>query len=207
MKTMSAASKRPYRKRKRARAEEETRRRITEAAVELHGTVGPAKTTVTDLAELAGVSRMTVYNHFPTEAELFAACSSHWTSQNPFPDPERWSDIEDPEERLRTALGELYEWYDANQDMLGKTLRDAQLLPTLEELMDDVWGGFIGRVVAVLAAGWLPEDPVREAAVRVTLRVAVDFHTWCILSASGLDDGEAAELASGMVTGATVATV
>ena len=115
----SPQAPRPYRKQKRARSEEETRRRITQAAVELHGTVGPANTTVTDLARLAGVSRMTVYNHFPTEVDLFTACSTHWATRNPFPDPARWAELDEPGERLVHALKELYRWYGLKQDMLG----------------------------------------------------------------------------------------
>lgn len=190
--------KRPYRKRKRALSEEETRLRITEAAVELHGTVGPAKTTVTELAELAGVSRMTVYNHFPTDADLFMACSSHWASHNPFPDPAVWADVLDPEGRLTQALCELYGWYDLQQGMLENVLRDAYLVPALGELMDGLWGGYMDGVVSVLAQGW-PGEPEGNAALHVILRVVIDFHTWRILTASGLSDAEAAELAAGMV--------
>lgn len=194
VKFMGRKSKRPYRKRKRAESEEETRRRITEAAVKLHGTVGPANTTVTELAERAGVSRMTVYNHFPTDADLFAACSSHWSSENPFPDPQTWKEVGDPAERLRRALEELYRWYERERQMLANNLRDAPLVPALGELMEDLWGGYMDSVVSVLAEGW-PEDPV----LGVTLRVVVDFNTWRLLSASGLEPDAAAELAAGMV--------
>lgn len=199
---MGEGSKRPYRKRKRARSEEETRLRITEAAVELHGTVGPAKTKVTELAELAGVSRMTVYNHFPTDADLLAACSSHWASRNPFPDPKRWAEVGDPARRLASALAELYGWYGANRQMLGNVLRDAPLMPALGALMGDFWGGYMDSVVAALSHGW-PPDPRGDSALRATLRVVVDFHTWQILDACGLDHGEAAGVASRMLGAAT----
>lgn len=193
---MSAKSKRPYRKKKRAESEEETRRRITEAAVELHGTVGPANTTVTELAERAGVSRMTVYNHFPTDADLLAACSGHWFSEHPTPDPDGWAVVTDPAERLELALGELYRWFDRGRDMLGNTLRDAPLVPALGDLMEGWWGSYSDRVVTVLAQGW-PEDPM----LRVTLRLVVDFNTWRLLSALGLENDVAARLAAEMVTG------
>lgn len=204
-KIVSKRSKRPYRKRKRAESEEETRRRITEAAVELHGTVGPANTTVTELAERAGVSRMTVYNHFPGDADLLAACSSHWASQNPFPDPQSWETIAEPAERLERALTELYAWYDQGHEMLANVLRDAPLLPALSELMDDFWGGYMNAVVSTLATGW-PGGPSDQPVRAVMLRVVVDFNTWQLLSASGLDDAEAAALATTMVArGADVA--
>src|SRR5919106_5043085 len=109
---------RPYRKRRRAESEAATRQRITEAAMELHGTVGPARTTISAVAERAGVQRATVYRHFPSETELFEACSGHWYSLNPMPDPSRWAEIADSEERLRAALGDLYEWYAWAEPML-----------------------------------------------------------------------------------------
>jgi len=196
--TMSPA-KRRYRKQRRAESEEETRRRITEAAVELHGTVGPASTKLTQVAELAGVSRMTVYNHFPTDVDLFQACSSHWASEHPTPDVEAWRSMPDPTERLRAALGELYDWYDANQDMLANILRDAPLVPAVGQIMDAWWGGYMDAVVDTLSEGW-PTDATTEGALRVTLRVVVDFHTWTILGASGLENDEAARIASEMVS-------
>lgn len=203
---MGTRSKRPYRKRRRAAAEQETRERITKAAVELHGTVGPANTTVKELAELAGVSRMTVYNHFPTDADLFVACSSHWAAENPFPDPEDWAGTEDPSQRLERALRQLYRWYRAQQTMLANILRDAPLLPALGELMDGLWEGYMDTVVSVLSDGWAtaPQD---EAVLGVTLRVVVDFNTWRLFDASGLSDDASAELAAEMVAGVPVTAV
>ena len=104
--------RRPYRKRRRAQLEAETRLRITEATVDLHGSVGPARTTISAVADRAGVQRATVYRHFPDEDALFDACSSHWRAQHPLPDPAHWAKIDDPDERLRLALGELYDWYE-----------------------------------------------------------------------------------------------
>ena len=190
---------RPYRKTKRARQQEETRRRITRAAVELHGTVGPAKAGVTDVAKLAGVSRMTVYSHFPTERDLFMACSSHWASENPFPDPSAWAEIDGPVERLGTALRELYAWYGQKQDMLGKVLRDTPLLPALGSVMDELWWPYLGAVVEVLLPGW-PHGPSEPPRVRAALSLAVDFGTWQTLTRSGLDDAQGAELVARMIS-------
>src|ERR1041384_1123387 len=92
-----------YEKKRRAEHEAETRRHITEAAVALHGTVGPARTSISAIAERAGVRRSTVYRHFPDEAALFAACSSHWRAANPPPDPHAWAAIDDPAKRTQTA--------------------------------------------------------------------------------------------------------
>src|SRR5215217_4176858 len=124
MSSEMTSTSRAYRKRRRAELEAETRLRITEAAVHLHGSIGPARTTISAVAERAGVQRATVYRHFANEEALFEACSSHWMAQHPLPDPAAWATIQDPDERLRVALGELYDWYDHGDYMLEKTTRD-----------------------------------------------------------------------------------
>src|SRR5215207_1299 len=102
---------RKYEMKRRARRQEETRRRITEAAVELHQDLGPANTTISALAQRAGVQRLTVYRHFPDERALLCACSAHYKAHNPAPDPQPWSEISDPEDRLRRALLETYAYH------------------------------------------------------------------------------------------------
>jgi AcrR family transcriptional regulator len=197
----SDSSSRPYRKIKRARREAATRERITEAAVELHRTVGPAKTKITALAKLAGVSRMTVYNHFPSERDLFVACSTHWATRNPFPDPSQWSRINDPAERLASGLNELYVWYRRNKDMLGNVFRDAPTMSPLQEVMGELWSPYAEQLVASLADGWpAPED--ETAALQTALGLVVSFETWRALVGPGLDDSQAANLAVRMVAGA-----
>ena len=189
--------KRRYRKKKRARSEKETRERIAAAAVELHRTLGPAATGVKDVAELAGVSRTTVYSHYPTETDLFVACSTHWASANPFPDPEAWGTIEDPARRLAIALEQLYEWYGLKRDMLEKVLRDTAVVPALAEVMDGLWSPYMDRIVAVLARGW-EHDRGASAAGQAALRLSVDFQSWKTLSDAGLDDHGAGKLAARM---------
>ncbi len=186
---------RRYRKRKRAILEAETRQRITEVVVDLHGTVGPANTTVTAIAERAGVSRMTVYNHFPDDEALFAACSSHWFARHPFPDPDTWIEISDPAARLLLGLGQVYRWYRGSGDMMDNVLRDAPLVPAVGHIMDAAWWPFVDRMADALAEGWLPPGDDRLAAIRTVL----DFRTWRILAGSGLDDGRASTLAVRMV--------
>src|SRR5437660_5869322 len=114
--------KRPYRKKRRAELEEATRQRITESAVALHGTLGPSRTTLSAVAEHAGVRRSTLYRHFPDEAALFVACSGRWMSQHPLPDLEAWAAVSDPGERLRTALTELYAYYADTEPMLSNLI-------------------------------------------------------------------------------------
>jgi len=196
------ARPRPYQKRERARQEEATRRRITEAAVELHGTIGPARTTVTDLARLAGVSRMTVYNHFPTERDVFVACSSHWAAAHPFPDPSGWVSAEAPADRLSRALRELYRWYQDNRGMLANVLRDTEVVPSLQPVMAAIWPPYLDRVVETLARGWVVRRSERTA-LRAMLRLAVEFSTWQVLTAAGLSSARAADRAYQMVLGAT----
>src|SRR5262245_27188410 len=120
---------REYKKRKRAESEAETRERIAAAAAELHGTLGPARTTVSAVAERAGVQRATLYRHFPDEPALFAACSAHWAAANPPPDPTPWTEIDDPDRRLRAALADLYRWYAGNEGMLANLYRDRAVMP------------------------------------------------------------------------------
>lgn len=201
---MKHRKSRPYRKEKRALQEEETRRRITEAVVELHRTVGPANTTVTDVADLAGVSRMTVYNHFPAESDLIEACSTHWVAQNPFPDPTAWQAIGDPFLRLERALGELYRFYRRTEDMMGRVLRDAPLVSPLGEVMEERWWPYLGLIVQVLGQGWSDEAATEE--LEALLSLAVDFHTWKILTTSGLTDARAVECAASMVSAAVSRT-
>ena len=125
--------RRPYRMKRRAELEALTRLRITESAVALHGTLGPAHTSISAIAEHAGVRRSTVYRHFPDEAALFAACSSHWRTANPVPELAGWRAIEEPDERLRRALEELYAHYRRTERMRENLLRDEKTVLTVQK--------------------------------------------------------------------------
>jgi AcrR family transcriptional regulator len=124
--------KRPYRMKARAEQQERTRQRITESAMELHGTLGPSRTSLSAVAKNAGVRRSTLYRHFPDEASLFVACSGHWMSQHPLPDLDAWAAVSDPEERLRRALTELYAYYGETEAMLTNLLRDLDVLEAVQ---------------------------------------------------------------------------
>src|SRR4051812_26010847 len=128
---------REYTKRKRAESEEATKLRITEAIMRLHEEVGPALTTVSAIAEKAGVQRATVYRYFPDVESQVAACSAHWLSLNPPPNPSLWTEIEDPDERLGAALKDLYRWYEATEPTVVKLYRDAPLVPPIQNRMED----------------------------------------------------------------------
>src|SRR5919206_1777486 len=144
------ATKRKYELKKRAERLAETRRRITETTVELHRTVGPAATQVSEIARRAGVQRVTVYNHFPDDASLLAACSAHWRALHPAPEPSRWLALDDPGERLRFGLRELYAWYRETEPMTANVLRDAETLPALRAIVDGGFGAYLDAVREIL---------------------------------------------------------
>src|SRR5689334_1356859 len=125
---------RTYQLKKRAERQEETRRRIVQAAVDLHGTIGPARTTVSAIAERAGVQRHTYYRYFPDDRTLGMACSGLHMEQNPVPDPEPWREIADPADRLAHGLSELYAWYERTEQMLTNVTRDAETDPVMAEV-------------------------------------------------------------------------
>jgi AcrR family transcriptional regulator len=185
--------KRPYHKQRRAELEAGTRRRITESAVELHGTLGPSRTSLSAVAEHAGVRRSTLYRHFPDEAALFAACTAHWVASNPAPDLERWTAIEDPDERLRVALRELYAHYRRTERMMENLLRDEATMPTVKRM----FGGFrdyIATAHGTLMGGRRARGAARQRVLAATGH-ALAFATWRSLTREQrLDDSQAADL-------------
>jgi AcrR family transcriptional regulator len=191
--------KRPYRKKRRAELEQRTRLRITESAVELHGTIGPARTSVSALAEHAGVRRSTVYRHFPDEAAVVAACSAHWLAANPLPDLARWAAIEDPDRRLRSALEELYARYRRTESMMANLLRDEAAVVPIKQGMDR-FRGYLDAARDVLMDGRRGRGRKRVAAA---IGHALTFATWrSLVREQGLDDKRAADLMCRLVAAA-----
>jgi len=183
---------------RRAKRQEETRRRILEAAVELHETVGTARTTISAIAEKAGVERLTVYRHFPDERALLTACSGHWSAANPPPEPGSWTQIADPEERLRRALAEVYAYYLRTEPMLANVVRDSQVHPITREMAEPFFEHFV-RIRYVLATGWGVEDG-RLALLLAALGHALDFQTWrSLVRQQDLSQEQAIEVMMGMV--------
>jgi len=193
--------KRKYEKKRRAEAEAQTRLRITESAVELHGSLGPAQTTMSAVAERAGVRRSTLYRHFPDERALFGACSAHWAEANPPPDITRWGQIDDPEERLALALEEMYAYYRRVGGMIDKLLRDEKAVPVVAEKFA-AYHQFLAIAVDILMRGrGLRGNPAKRT--RAAVGHALAFRTWQDLTeAQGLDDGQATELMSAFVAAA-----
>jgi AcrR family transcriptional regulator len=193
--------RRAYRKRRRADLEAETRRRITESAVELHGTLGPSRTSISAVAKGAGVRRSTVYRHFPDEAALFAACSSHWAVENPSPDLDAWAAIAEPEERLRTALRQLYDYYRRTESMMSNLHRDEPLLATVKRQFA-AFREYQAAARRTLMRG-RPERGRARRRVEAAIGHALSFASWSSLTGEqGLTDGQAAELMSRLVAAA-----
>jgi AcrR family transcriptional regulator len=192
--------KRKYELKKRAEDMAETHRRITEAAIELHGTVGPSRTTLSAVAERAGVERRTLYRHFPTEEDLFAACSTHYFSANPWPDPGNWRAIHDPQQRLERALDELYAYYERTEPMLSNVLRDAELVDLARDAMAPLHA-YLEEATEILTSGRQVRGRRRQL-LRRALRHALAFSTWRSLSTNGIGRSDAAKLISALVEAA-----
>jgi AcrR family transcriptional regulator len=190
-----AKRRRSYQLRARADSMDRTRARITQAAIELHGTIGPAATTMSAVAERAGVTRATLYRYFPNEESLFKACSAEWRSANPAPDPAGWAAIPDPYDRLGVALAALYGWYRSTEAMRTNLLRDLAVLPpAIRKAIE----AYQLTVADVLEAGWPDRSRLRRAAISH----AVAFETWRSLTHAGLTDTETARLIIGVIAAA-----
>jgi AcrR family transcriptional regulator len=167
---------RPYRMQRRAETQQETHRRITESAMELHGTLGPSKTSVSAVAAHAGVRRSTVYRHFPDEAALFDACTAHWAAANPPPDLAAWAAIDDPGERLVIALRELYAFYSSVELMLDNLFRDEATVPLVRERFA-AFRGYFAAARDSLMAGRKVRGADRRRT-RAAVGHAIAFSTW-----------------------------
>lgn len=180
---------RSYTLKRRAQSQADTRLRIVEAAVELHCSVGPAATTVSMIAEKAGVQRHTVYAHFPDDRSLFRACSGLAMERSPLPNAEPWRAIADSAARLRHGLAELYGWYAANAGLAGCVLRDAETHPLTREVAELRLGPPMADYHQVLGAGM-------DTKQRALLHLALGFPAWrALVRESGLTDTEAVEVA------------
>jgi AcrR family transcriptional regulator len=194
--------KRHYEKKRRAELEESTRLRITESVVQLHGTLGPSRTSISAVAQRAGVRRSTVYRHYPDEASLFAVCTSHWMASNPVPDLRPWMAIDDPDERLSAALSELYAHYHRTERMMVNILRDEDTMPIVKQML----GGYRDYIMAAreaLMAGRRARGRARQQ-VLAALGHTLAFSTWrSLVREQGLGDRQAADLMCLLVKAAT----
>jgi AcrR family transcriptional regulator len=181
---------------RRAEQQAETRQKIVEAAVELHGRVGPAQTSFSMVAERAGVQRHTLYAHFPDERSLLMACSGLALERDPPPDAAPWRSIEDQDRRLRTGLRAIYDWYEGNAVLMGCVLRDAEHHAVVREISQLRYGPILAAYHDVLGAGL-------NAKQRAMLGLALSFFTWRTLARdSGLKQAAAVAAMAQAIEGA-----
>jgi AcrR family transcriptional regulator len=179
---------RTYTKLKRADNQAETRQRIVEAAMQLHGEIGPTATTISMIAERAGVQRHTVYAHFGDELSLLTACSGLHMEQSPLPAPEQWAGIAAPEARITAALTALYAWFAENASMVANVLRDAESNEVLRGISERTFGTRFAGIHASLSAGL-------GAKGKAMLALALSFHTWrSLVRDAGMRPGDAVDL-------------
>jgi AcrR family transcriptional regulator len=189
-------ARRPYRMRQRRELVDRTRQRITEAAVRLHTSVGPSETSMSAVAEAAGVTRLTLYRHFPSKDELFGACMGHWRSLHPPPDPERWRAIPAFDARVRAALADVYRWYDQNGDDLYPIYRDAAHTPASNQRARQATNERMTDAVV----GDLDVPGRARRRVRAAVGHVIGFWTWrSLVVDQGLSTREAAALATDFV--------
>ena len=183
---------------RRAELVDGTRLRIVEAAVRMHGTVGPAATTIAGIAEEAGVTRLTVYRHFPDAETLFAACSAHWGSGQTYPDVSAWLQQRDPADRLRVALADLYRFYAEGEPMLTRIHRDHEALPQTIQARNAA--AEVAQREALLAAFTTVRGAARRRRLAAVLQHAMSFWTWRSLCVDGgLTQREAVDAMTALV--------
>ncbi len=192
----SKLKKRKYELKKRAEQQRETRRRIVQATLALHESVGPLAASISAIAKQAGVERLTVRAHFPDRHSLFKACTELFFTANPAPDVGGWAGISNPRERLKKALRELYAFCGRNERMLTNITRDARLAP---KLVGVGYEALQARMRGVLSTGW-GIDGQHQPLVQAALGHALDFSTWrSLVRDHGLQDEQAVELMSDLV--------
>lgn len=191
--------RRPYRMNERAKSQEETRQRIIEATMHLHEALGPRATTISAIAEEAGVQRLTVYRHFPDETAVFQACTAHWLSLNPPPDPQGWDAIDDPLDRLKAALTAFYGYYAGTRRMWSASFRDVADVPALQGPMKQ-FAGYVVEIGDGLAAHFRAgKQPARRIAA--TIQHALIFPTWADLDTRGVSDADKVTLVARWIEG------
>ena len=191
-----ARKRRPYRMERRQEVAAKTRQRIIDVAVRLHTSIGPSLTTISEIADQAGVSRLTVYRHFESGDDLFEACRQHWSAQHASPDLSAVASIPTFELRVRLGLGGLYAWYDANGGDLYPIYRDEAVLPQPSRA---AMAAIDEAVVGVLLGDADFETEAVGRRVRATLGHVVRLLTVLSLISAGLTAKEASELAADWV--------
>jgi AcrR family transcriptional regulator len=199
---MEATRRRPYRLQRRAERQAETRTRILDAAVSLYEDVGPSRTTISAVAARAGVQRLTVYRHFPTDGKLAAAAAERHLARYPLPNMSDWFAVRDPQARLELALTELYGFYRASERATASVLRDERVLPALRDGLRDLLEP-LAILPTALSDGWPTLGPDGRRRLSAVIAHGLEFGTWRSLTADGrLADGEAVALIAGLARSA-----
>lgn len=193
-------ARRPYKMKKRAASLKRTRQRIVSAALELHSSIGPKNTSISNIARRAGVRRLTVYRHFPDEAALYAACSSDWLSRHPLPDPASWQRIESAGKRSAAALAALYAYYRRTAPMLKLVHRDHEEVEALQGPVQ-AFGRYLDATCDDLVAAWHPRGRKPKMLV-ATVAHALAFSTWRSLAKLGLSNAQIRRLTLGWIAAA-----
>jgi AcrR family transcriptional regulator len=188
-----STEKRKYELKARAEKQRETRERIVKATMDLHAEVGPAQTTIAEIARRADVQRLTVYNHFPEDIDLFAACQAHWMGLHPLPDLSAALSLPDPRQRLKGCLRGFYGWYRETAAMAENVQRDRGAVAPLDALLTQTADARLAELAGALGAGFRLRG-ARAERQRALIRLALDFWTWRRLDREGLDDNTAADL-------------
>jgi AcrR family transcriptional regulator len=189
--------KRKYELRKRADKQAETRRRIVEATVTFHSTIGPARTTVADICRKAGIQRATFYRHFPDELSLFKECRAFVENERPLPDPNACAAIDDPIRRVRSGLATAYRYYRERERPMAAIIRDSDVMPA-----GGAFFQFADRLRDVMAAGWKAKGK-RHDRILAACGHAADFQAWRSLARKqGLPDSEVIEAMVVLITAA-----
>jgi AcrR family transcriptional regulator len=199
--TPMADHTRPYRMQRRAESQQRTRLRITESAFELHSTLGPSRVSISAVAAHAGVRRSTLYRHFADEAALFDACTAHWYAGHPLPSISAWASIDDPDERLRVAVAELYAYYASVSSLLGNLYRDELTVPLVQERFA-AFRSYVDAARDTLVAG-RPARGARLRRTRAAIAHTIAYSTWkSLVQEQGLTARDAGALVRALVDAA-----
>jgi AcrR family transcriptional regulator len=183
-------SPRKYDMTRRASAAAETRRRIVDATLELHGEQGIAATSWDDIAARAGVGVGTVYRHFPSLDELIPACGEITRERIALPDPSLFDGLDTPAERLEHLVREAFAIYERAAPQLRAIRSEPDVHPNVAEAGE--------AVEAALTA--LVDAAVEPAADRAVVRALIDLGTWQALRDQGLGQTEAVAAIAGLLS-------
>lgn len=199
---MTDVKGRSYRQTNRAEQVAETRRRLVEAALKLHATIGPARTSLSQVAREAGVSRPTLYAHFPDESALLRACTFHSLASDPPPDPQTWGEVTSARERVRRGLAELYDYFERNESLTANILKDMYTVPAMKELNVPILETAFAQMGDILAAGFEDRTEAARQRRRAATAVALSFGTWQVLvGQQGLTRSQAVDVMAEFIEG------